>query len=251
MSQATEKRHIKGLGEVYWNNVRLGSLMDEIKMSPALETVFRKEGNSTGKSIGRLVSDDLTVECTIGDFKMEQWRYAIGVAPSLASGSAVQSASTSAVLRKSEEVQLIGTTAKTLSEANISNVIVSSLDFETQHEVTTDYSIISATATITRVSGAGIVSGDYVNVTYDFTDSAAAIYNFGGKEQLFEAVLVVKCLTDNGKIWQLRCHRAVRDSGFDYSLMENDFSKVTLKFQILHDLTKVKGQQLGYWALEA
>lgn len=251
MSQTEAKRHFIGVGQLFWSNARIGGLKSTSTLIREEDTAYHKNGEEKGHSAYHLIEEREFVEVQVADIKIEQYRFLIGAANALESAGSLDSATTNTNFRNTEDLLLIGTTAKTLSRVtNALNVGVFSLDRETEHIVTTDYTVDTAAGTITRVSAAGIDSGGTVRVDYQFTDTSAAVVKVGGQEQKYEAELIFVVKTSNGKLLQFTGYRAIREAGFDIEFNETDYAPITVRFKLLHDLTKPKGEQLHEFAIE-
>lgn len=251
MSQKITKDMPLGGGQVYWNNVRIGTAVGDSVVHYEAELATRKRGEDIGESVARIIKETASVDITLGDIKIEQLRYAFGRGE-LSSSVPLVSATASTSLRKAKQVKMLASgTAVSLSETSITNLVVSKPDFSVEYIKTTDYTASLALGTITRIGAGAISSGSQVVAAFNFTDASAAVIKMGGLKGLYEAELKVVFTLSDGKLLQFKAGRAVRVGAVDITVPEDDYASIPLSFKLLNDVTKPKGEQLYEWAIEA
>lgn len=239
-SYAESKRMPLGEGDLYINNIWVGSLKGKVIFHDKVTYAEQFPGNLLSPVKAERIKQEVTMEAEVCDFKIAQLRRAIGVNEAVDTTTAVQ-------IRKKEQLKLSGTaniaTAKTMVAASLK---VSKMDRSTAYLSGTDYSATSTT--IARKSGGTITAAQIVMVEYDFSDSAPASQLVGGEQttpNTFELDFVHD-LSD-GKILQITIFKAFSMTDFSWLFSEKssgNFSTYNVTFKALVDLTKKEGQNL-------
>lgn len=236
--------------QLYWDNRKMGSAKSQVAFNYSGTEALQKNMESIGDIGARKTYEALLIECVIANLPSGDLPYLFGAATSLTSLGTVDPTSTSAEIRKTTEITMTGTDTQSLGETTVSDVVVTTLDFVTEYTLDTDYSLTTAAGTVARIGG-DIADGDVVLVAFNFTDSSAVTFNFGGKEGMYEAELKLVWQFSNGKKLQFTGHRAIRVGDHSWTFPEDDYAEFPVSFKILSDLTKAKGNQLGEWIYEA
>lgn len=254
MSNTMQKRFLIGTGQVWYGTsgaeVRLGSQRSVMSLIYTANKAYANDGTLADVA-SRIVGEEATMEVEIADFKLEQYRRAIAQAKSLASGT-LASASTSANIRTWEESTATAIASfKTLShETSIANIVLSTLDLETQYTSGTDYTATSTGQWKRKTAGTIGTAGTVILAQYTFKQASATRMDIGGREAPFEGVLIFALKTANNKVLNVRFHRAVLDGQVPLSTAQNEYRYTALRFKALADKSRSKGQQLFWVALE-
>lgn len=236
---AEPKRLILGPGDLYINDTFVGAVKGSVDFKYNVQYAYQRPGNSIVDVKGERISEEVTMEAKLCDFKVAQLRRAFGVNESIFSGSMT--------LRKQQILQLSGTSNINLAETAVAATMkVTKLDRSKNYVSSTDY---SATATtVARKSGGAITDGQFVIVEYDFTDSVANGVRVGGEKttpNTFEVNFVH--FASNGKMYQITLYKAMFNTDVNLKFDEKSSGNYTLHevgFKALADLTKPEGRNL-------
>jgi hypothetical protein len=236
---AENRRLLLGLGDIYLDKVFVGNLKKSVVLNIKRTYAYQRAGNNIADQKGEVTGEEVTLEAEVCDFKLSQLRKALGIN---------QAGETAAkTLRKREVVQLVGTTAKTMSETVVAGtMIVSSLTRKSGYVQSADWTI--TTNNITRVAAGKIASGQFVIAEYNFSDAGAAAQAMGGETttpNIFDLLYVYEDST--GKRVQLEIYKAMVNTDFEIAFNEResgDYTVYKISFKALVDTSKPEGKNL-------
>ncbi len=236
---AEPKRLLLGPGDLYINDVFVGNVKGSVDFKYNVQYAYQRPGNSIADVKGERVSEEVTMEAKLCDFKVAQLRRAFGVNEALLSGSVN--------VRKQQILQLTGTSNITIAQTVLASTLkVTKLDRAVDYVSSTDYSATSTT--IARKSGGAITDGQFVIVEYDYTETTGKAVRVGGEKttpNTFEVNFTH--VMSNGKIVQITLFKAMFNSDVNLKFDEKSSGNYTLHelgFKALVDLTKPEGRNL-------
>lgn len=259
MSQAVTETMPIGPVQVYLDNVRLGSPMSQATIRYTKEAVQYGLPDS-GVNVGsHKVRETLEVDVVIADLKPHQLRYVFDKSNSKATAGTldanVYKATSTTVMRFREEVFFSGTAAVILDRAGYltGTIKVFKSDLSNTpdgYTKSTDFTATNTTGSVARIAAGSIVSGTTVIVEYNHT-TTVKLMNVGGGLSDYEGVLVLSHELDNGKVLQMKVHRAKKIGASEIAIqMGAAFGGIPMTYHALADMTKSVGKQLMELAVE-
>jgi hypothetical protein len=236
---AEAKRLPLGLGDVFINNIFVGTLKGKVTFHDKTTYAEQVPGNLLAPVKAERIKQEVTLEAEVCDFKIAQLRRAIGI------NEAVDATAVS--IRKKQQIKLSTTVNVTTTETMVAATLkVSKMDRSTVYLSGTDYSATSTT--LARKNAGAITAGQTVLVEYNFSDSGSKSILVGG-EQLTPNTFELDFVHDlsDGKIVQITLWKCYSSMDFSWVFNEKqsgNFSTYNVTFKALIDLTKKEGQNL-------
>lgn len=234
-----------GLGQVYFNNVRLGIPETSMMVHYAQTLAGARAGDMKGDQLSQVVSDEMTLDLEISDLTLAQMQQAFG----RETGNV---ATISTALWFWEEVlNLTAVTAKTLTKDKLvtNSVVLTTLDYATAYVEGAAFTVSESAGTITRITSGGITSGKDLMIHYRFNETNATVLKVGGTDSIEHRIdFVLK--DSSGKILQYIFPKCVRMDNTDIVFSKDTAAKYRLIFKVHADPTLAKGEQFCQIARE-
>jgi hypothetical protein len=236
---AEPKRLLLGPGDLYFNDVFVGSVKESVEFKYNPNYAFQRPGNSLADIKGERISEEATLTAKLCDFKVSQLRRAFGISEAVTSGSFR--------LRRQQVLKASGTGAIAFDKTACSGTLkISKLDRAVNYVSGTDF---SATLTgFSRLGAGAIADQQYVVVEYDWLDATANAVRVGGEKtapETYELNFVHR--QSNGKHIQITFYKAMSNADVSLPFNEKSSGNYTLHqigFKALVDLTKPEGRNL-------
>lgn len=237
---ADPSKFLLGIGEIWVNKEYCGALSGSVTLNSKREFAYARPGHMIADLKAEVTNEEVTLEAEVCELKVDQLRLALGINQAVDRASAKE-------IRVTEQLQLVGTTAETMTKTAITpSIKVMKLDRSKTYALTTDYTV--ATNKITRVAGGTIADGEVVVVEYNYSDATAKSVAFGGEITLppsFEVIFSI--VNDQGKHIQITMFKAIAITELEMAFNERssgDYTVHNLKFRGMADLTKSQGAQI-------
>ncbi len=239
-SYADPDRLLLGSGDLFINGDYVGALTGPVTFNPNVAYAFQRPGNQMADLKSTRITEEVTMDAAVCDFKLSQLRHALGYSQALESGVAAN-------IRARDQLTLPTSAVVTMSEAAVSFASrqVWKMDRSVKYVSGTDY---SGPLTGIARKGSTIAVGQTVLCEYDFSDSGAKSLRAGGERTAPPEFLLEFVHTKSGgKRVQVSFFRAVAIT--DLTMAFDDLAKGTytmhnVKFKALVDLTKADGKNL-------
>lgn len=231
-----------GVGELYVANVRVGNLK-EATLLYTKTLVDAKPGDMINIVRRDVLRETAVLSGVLCDIDIKRIPMLLGLTMSTTQLTATTT------LRIVQELTLGAsvTTWKTLAETAVSqtNVLVQSLDYQSNYVSGTDYSVTTSTGQKTKLKPkSASFKSKTVLVTYDYADVSALRVNIGGKTSHEEKPIKFVHTMSNGKRIQIYIPKAQMTGEFSFPLKEETHATFPISFTAIGDATAAKGQRL-------